>query len=303
MYATLLSVIVALVLGHLVKPLARAVRRHGWWRRWLTHLDAFFDEHRAWRSAWGPAIALVPVVVGMLALQVLAALTPWNLGLLLLGVVVLFYSWGPRDLDVDVAEVLNAPDLPARRRAAQALSPGGAKVSLEPRALVSRVFTSAVERWFGVLFWFGLLGPVGALVYRLLVEAATGSAAAALPAATARGASTLKAWLDWLPAQLLTFTLAIVGDAGVVREAWRRHGGADFNEQADFLAAAGRASVRDELADEAQDLVDDGVADVETIARELGPLPELRDAMSLLWRCLMVWLLVLAAFVLAGWFI
>ena len=33
----------------------------------------------------------------------------------------------------------------------------------------------------------------------------------------------------------------------------------------------------------------------------IGELPELRDAMSLVWRCLLVWLAVLALFVIAGW--
>ena len=59
--------------------------------------------------------------------------------------------------------------------------------------------------------------------------------------------------------------------------------------------------MREELADAAQDLVQDGMDDAAAITVELGPLPELRDAMSLLWRCLMIWLLVLAVFVLAGW--
>jgi AmpE protein len=33
----------------------------------------------------------------------------------------------------------------------------------------------------------------------------------------------------------------------------------------------------------------------------LGELPELRDAMSLVWRILLLWLAVLALFVVAGW--
>lgn len=301
MYTTLLSAIVALLLGHLARPLAVWARRYGWWRRWLRHLDALFDESTVWRGGWGIIVALLPVLVLMTALQIVAGFSPWRLGSLLLGVVVLFHCWGPRDLDLDVAAIADAPDPAARLHAARRLWPPGGSATLETRALVGRVFRTAVDRWFGVLFWFGLLGPVGALLYRLVQDAAQGSALPQLPVATARGALRLKDWLDWPVAQLLTVSLALVGDAATVREAWRRHGGADYDAQADFLAAAGRASVREELADAVQDLVQDGVDDAQAISDELGPLPELRDAMSLLWRCLMIWLLVLAVFVLAGW--
>jgi AmpE protein len=35
--------------------------------------------------------------------------------------------------------------------------------------------------------------------------------------------------------------------------------------------------------------------------QQLGELPELRDAMSLAWRILLLWLAAMALFVLAGW--
>ena len=37
------------------------------------------------------------------------------------------------------------------------------------------------------------------------------------------------------------------------------------------------------------------------VARGVPGLPELRDAMSLVWRILLLWLAVLALFVIAGW--
>ena len=39
-------------------------------------------------------------------------------------------------------------------------------------SLVEAVFRNAQRRWFGVLFWFCVLGPFGALLYRLSVLAA-----------------------------------------------------------------------------------------------------------------------------------
>ncbi len=37
------------------------------------------------------------------------------------------------------------------------------------------------------------------------------------------------------------------------------------------------------------------------LAEQMGEMPELRDAMSLAWRVLLLWLAVIALLVLAGW--
>jgi AmpE protein len=101
-------------------------------------------------------------------------------------------------------------------------------------------------------------------------------------------------------AQLMTLSMALVGDFDTVVGAWKDNGGASLRLDAGFLAAAARASVKSELADEAMDYVEEGVAGP-ALVRQLGELPELRDAMSLAWRTLLLWLVVLALFVLAGW--
>jgi AmpE protein len=111
-------------------------------------------------------------------------------------------------------------------------------------------------------------------------------------------------------AQLMTLSLALVGNFDTVLGAWRENGGATFQLQTRFLGAAARASVKCELAEEAADYADDiGNADVgegglppaPPPLLPVGEMPELRDAMSLVWRILLVWLAVLALFVIAGW--
>ena len=113
------------------------------------------------------------------------------------------------------------------------------------------MFRNAMRRWFGVLFWFLLLGPFGALLYRLLVLSVAGDAARALPQRTVGGARTLLAVLEWPVAQLMTLALALVGNFDSVLGAWREAGGASFRADHRFLLAAGRASVRSEMAADA----------------------------------------------------
>ena len=240
-------------------------------------------------------LALAPPLLAVALLQWALHGPLWGVLGLLFGIVVLFCAWGPRDLDLDVAAIVDAPDAAARAAAIARLSPDAA----DAPALVAAVFHAARRRWFGVLFWFLVLGPSGAVLYRLLAFAAE-DAAAPLPGDNAGGAQRLLAWLDWPVSQLMALFMAVVGDFDTVFSAWRQHGGAGFDPDADFLGAAGRASVRSELADDAQDYADAGES-ADAIARDLGPLPELRDAMSLVWRMLLAALAVIALFVIAGW--
>lgn len=298
MSLTLIAAVIALVLGHVAPSLASAVRDFAWYKRWLQWLGARFPTG-FWRSRHGILLALLPplLLVGLFQ----AALDKPLLGFagLLFGIAVLFYSWGPRDLDLDVEAIVDAPDAASRAQAAAQLRTG-ASSPLDAPTLVEAVFVAAQRRWFGVLFWFLLLGPVGALAYRLSALAAEGDAAD-LPSDTLAGAKTWLAFLDWPVAQLMTLALALVGDFDTVVTAWKDNGGAALGLQRGFLAAAARASVRTELADEAMDYADHGVVAPGTLVAVMGELPELRDAMSLVWRILLLWLVVMALFVVAGW--
>lgn len=300
MATALIAIVIALVLGHAAPGFAATVRDFGWHARWLRWLDARFHEGSFWRGRWGFVVSLLPALLLVLVLQVALHEPLMGLGGMLLAIVVLFYSWGPRDLDHDVDAIVEASDPAARRAAAARLWPDPGQASLEAPALVTAVFHGARRRWFGVLFWFLLLGPFGALLYRLVALETEGEHSALLPLGTLAGARALRAVLDWPVSQLMTLSMALAGDFDTVLAAWKERGGSGFNLDADFLGAAGRASVRAEVAEEVRDYVEEGVAGPE-LALQMGELPELRDAMSLAWRILLLWLAVVALLVLAGW--
>ncbi|CAN7240756.1 hypothetical protein LJR168_003354 [Pseudoxanthomonas sp. LjRoot168] len=290
MSITLVAVVLALVLGHVAPTLVASLRRYAWYDAWLHWLGE--SAGGAWQARHGIALALVPVLLVVALLQWLLDGPVYGLVGLVFDIAVLVYAWGPRDLDVDVEAVIDAHDAPSRRAAIARLGLTGETAALDGPALVEAVFANALRRWFGVLFWFLLLGPVGAMLYRLAVHS---RASEALPEQNRRGTQVLTTALEWPVAQLMTLAMALVGNFDTVFTAWREAGGTRFRLDTGFLPHAARASVRGELAEEAEEYAEEGMV------QAMRDLPELRDAMSLVWRILLLWLATLAVFVIGGW--
>lgn len=292
MALTLIAVVLALVLGH-VAPGLLALRRYGWFVAWLQFLGRSLGGQSVWSGRFGLLIGVGLPVLAVGAVQYVLDDHWFGLPLFVFALAALVYTWGPRDLDLDVDAVIQARDTDARRAAAVALFPEGGEPVIEGPALVEAVFRCALWRWFGVLFWFLLLGPAGAIGYRLASLSAQGEAQRVLPSSQGQAARWLIAALNWPVAHLMTFALALAANFDSVLAAWRDwHANGGFRLDIGFLGDAARASVVCELIEEDAYAID-GPA-------QAPALLELRDAMSLVWRVLLLWLAVLALFVVAG---
>ena len=290
MSAALIAVVVSLLLGH-VFPSLPSLRRYDWFIGWLHWLGR--QAGGEWPNRVGLLIAVGLPLLAVGAAQFLIDDLWYGLPAFGFALLALLYAWGPRDLSLDVEEVIEARGPEARRAAAVALFPEGGEPVVEGPTLVVAVFRCALWRWFGVLFWFLVAGAVGALGYRLIALCAQGEARRSLPEGQRGLARTTLALLNWPVAQLMTFALALAADFDRVLSAWRDWHAQGVRLEPGFLDAAARASVASELAEEDAYAVD-GPA-------QAPDLLELRDAMSLVWRILLLWLGVLALLVLAGW--
>jgi AmpE protein len=283
----LLVALIALGLLHVMPQLARW-RHDALLRRWVMQLS---DTSGAGRVV----LALLPPLAICLLLVWLFGRSPLgDLLQLLFALAVLLYCFGPREFDVDVEALLQAPDGASREAAAQALTDDGRPISWSAPALGEAVVYAALRRRFAVLLWFFLLGPVGALLYRL-AQTLSRDDTLPLDPASHRAAGYLANALDWLPAQLLTFTLAVVGHWEAVINAWRRwHSQAAptswYSSGPGFLGAAARADV----------LIDIEAGDG-YVEEHSDPLAEVRRLRSALLRALLAWLSVVALIVIGSW--
>ena len=220
MALTLIAVVLALVLGH-VAPSLIGLRRYGWFVSWLQWLGRVFGGQSAWQGRFGLLLGVGLPVLLVATVQLLLGQSLYGLPLFLFALAVLVYTWGPRDLDLDVDAVVDARSAEARRTAAAALFPEGGEPVLEGPSLVEAVFRCALWRWFGVLFWFLLLGPAGAVLYRLISLSAQGESQRVLPEAQSEAARLFVAVLNWPVAHLMTFGLALAANFDGVLAAWR----------------------------------------------------------------------------------
>ena len=294
MAPTFLAILIVLVTARAAPDLAR-LREF----RWLGDLLGSPSQGGGESARARFPVALLPLIAFALCVLVQVGLAHVLFGLpaFAFAVAVLYFCWGPRDLDVDVDAVLGASDSERRHAAAQALRPDPAVEPLpfEAGALVEATFRSALSRWFGVLFWFVVLGPAGALGYRLVQLLARNLAFAPRIDDEQRELLERAARvLDWAPAHLIALTLALVSDFDAVLTNWRgyhaAHGKGYFTLDLGFLGSLARAGIDADVA------AGDGYS-----TDTHDPLAELADARRVLRRILVAWVAILAICVIAGW--
>ncbi len=171
-----------------------------------------------WKNPY-QAIALIvlPPVIVLALLYFVSGTSFFGLVKFLIGAVVLLYCLGPEDIYHQVhayimASHKNEPQV-AHQLASNIL---GENAPSDPtqidRALVSTVFEKANQSLFTVIFWFAILGPAGALLYRLVVWLRESAEKTNSPYANlAETATSIQNILEWAPARLTALFYSIAG--------------------------------------------------------------------------------------------
>lgn len=299
--------LIALLIGLVVERLATKLfhlRRLGWIDRMI---DAGFRQ--AARLPNWPALISVVIIVILLAMPVFAIVFILGDSLLgfpylVLGVFVLFFSLGPHDIGEDVDEYCKAIEDGDKDRIQQTAS--AIIESDVPKDTLERIHrveeavcVQANNRLFAVIFWFVLLGPLGAWTYRVIdmirrraVFAAARDKESAGTSGRMRDAAVfLHGWFAWIPARLTAIGYAAAGNFDPALGAWRApteqksDSPSEYNEH--LLARVGVGALA--LGDDAdEDLVSRGVRGATAANR-------------LVFRLLLIWAVVIAAMTLYGW--
>jgi len=266
----LLALIAALLINSHLPPggwrSARGFFRYGAW------LQPRLMRLHAWDNYLGVALMLLPALLPVALLQ-------WGLGEALFGAVSLllavaalcFAFGGGESLEAEVAAFTAAwrrGDEPAAAAALKALAGGrDAQTAFEamPEAATGHLLLRARTRLFAPVFWFVVLGPVGAFGYRLAVMArAFGDCHDNAGPGYCGRAAGLVAALDWLPDRLMALTLALAGHFSAAWTVWEQEVTASAPQR---LAETGLAALGVPPATTPRDLTADAVVDAHALLR------------------------------------
>jgi AmpE protein len=230
----------------------------------------FFDRYQKWlglRLVKWPAYLVLTLML-LLPVAIVALLNYWLIGVmygglkLIFGVVVLVYCLGPKNFWAQTYSCISAlhaddphPEF-AVIKDAFSLTDTSNPESFH-RTFTNALFVEANRRVFAVFFWFILVGPAGAVLYRLV------DLCRKQGATTAYAATNVLAVLDWLPVRLLSLIFALGGHFTKVIKYWQ-HNVLTPPKMNDVLLSECGIAALDIL--EADKLPADGTSEKETIA-------------------------------------
>lgn len=260
-----------------------------------TQYDGWFTAWQARVSRWnlpaGVSLAaqvLLPVVLALLLLGLVEPILfglPW----IALAALLLLYSFGRGDFqgamgryrghvysgDFEAAYLAACQEFDWADTAAVPDTPLGV------HALIQRAYLyEGLQRWFSVLFYFVLLGPAGALTYRLL-QLSRGGCQSGLVAR-------LLFLLDWVPGRLLAATFTLTGDFIASRDSLLAALGDTGADASSVLYTVGVAALGPDAA----------IAPDEDAATGPAAAAQNREFNSLLSRSAACWIVVLSLLVL-----
>lgn len=304
---TLLSILCVLVFEQLKAP--PTARASAVLTAYADFLEGHFNggERRHGVAAWCFGVVL-PILLVLLLLWTLNAIHP--LFGFCLTIVLLYFAMGFRQFShyfTDIQLALRMGELERARQLLGKWRGGGAerlnssqiaKLSIEQGIIESH------RHVFAPLFWFVLLGPAGALLYRLsLHKRERWALVTVLPGEINHfGAFALQAFqlLDWVPVRITAITFAIVGDFEDAIFCWRTQAEQWPDTGSGILLSSGAGALGVRLG---LPLPDETGLDVRP---ELGlgdeaDIEHLQSAIGLVWRALILPLLLLALLTVASW--
>jgi len=307
---TLISIVIALVLEQLhALPVQRAVRDPV--KRIAIFLeDKFNDGGRSHGAiAWGLGAALPPALV-LLVYALLLHAQP--LLAILLGIGVLYLTVGFRQFshfftDIHLALGLGEVEQ-ARQLLAQWRGRAGDRLTASEiaRLAIEQALLASHRHVFAPLFWFVVLGPAGALLYRLAhsFDELWGGRSEMEFGEFGQFAHQAFALIDWMPLRLTAAAFAVVGDFEDAVHCWRTQADRWPDGGAGILLASGAGALGVRLGMPVHEAMQepDEVNDRPEMGLGEDADPDLmQSTIGLVWRCLVLGLAVLALVWVSGW--
>lgn len=302
---TLLAILISLALERLL-PAVDEWRSLVWFRRYQGWLRGRLAAHEKWQGIPVLLLIVLTPVAGVALAQYLLhdILLVFSFAF---SIVALTYCLGPKDEHRLVHRYLDAVDVGDSATAQQTLEellPDDSEPASDEdsriRQIIDALLVQSHERVLGVLFWFMVLGPMGAVLYHLTVELMRMTDSEPADAAFHAVLGRLHQVLAWIPAHLAALGYAVMGSFVHALRAWQHPPLATPTEtgQPD---TAGEEGPGDGRPPSHQLLLRIGLASLQFDSKPPQDNAAIREALGLCGRSLIAWVTILALMTLAGW--
>lgn len=278
---SLITIILGLLFDRAFRHL-HDLRDLSWFEYYAELVAGFMPSHNGILTTI--AILILPLLA-VAGIQWMLHDLIFNIPALLFGILVFAYCLGPACLSSDIEYYLDARRMGDEDEAlhyAAALTERAASTAPDQQTsdVTRAILHVANERIFSVIFWFVILGPIGAVLYRLVTYLGK---IEDMDPNTRSITNFLQGMLSWAPARMLALGYALTGhfDGAVQAFSNRPHEPDLMLANYDVLVITGMGALRDhESTDEVSAIL---------------------AARNLIMRSIMVWIAVLAVMTLGGW--
>lgn len=279
-------ILLCLWLDHYMRVGSRGRQQH-FFNAYENFVKKIFSKSSFFQGPTTVALVAAPVIILVGVLQLVGNLHSDILSLLL-GVAVVLFCLGASPLQYHIEGYLNPKEGQAAENETQLkayLKEAGVKTHGSfHRGITELILSQSHERLFAIIFWFLILGPIGAITYRLISwfhdNAQHGEA---LYDNQLEHLTLAHYYAAWVPARLVALSYTLVGNFMASFDTWLKMA---LNPKVgqEILLACGDASL--------------GLSSTPANA---ATLEENTQAIHLVQRTLLVWVLIIAVASMGQW--
>ncbi|GEM_PF-731859 len=283
---TLIVILIALGLDFFLGGLER-FRNFNWCISLYYGLEKRLAQYKFWDGVLGLLIVLSVALSGLIVVLTLSSSWSWIVDVII-SLLVLIYCLAPEDLDNRLDEYITAVeenDVDAAASLAENLVDESllSENDSNELAIIKSTLVESHKRTFAVIFWFLILGPIGALLYRLVnkMDEEFNEVRSGLTDSN----SILINILEWPSSRLMVLGLALAGHLVDAMPGWSKAEHLSFEVNNQVLTDAGIGAMQYNL-------------DIDVPDKEKSYwIDELKGLIN---RTLIIWLAILGIMTLSG---
>ncbi len=290
----LIAVLMAVALDHLI-PDRQGIKPFAWYRDWAESIEERFNGGKRAHGVGAVMLATLPILAGVLLVHYILG----ELGGIFrfaFDVVVLYLCVDVHRLGKTanaVSDALHSGDFDEANEKLRELTGKVAPEKTEAgiaRAAVEGVLKQGNSLIVSPIFWFILLGPIGAVLQRLssILDSLWGHRYERF-AEFGWAAARFDDLLGWIPARITALSYALMGSFEDALHCWRKRVGVWSDINSGPLLASGFGAMHMQLCEaEEESEYQEKFSDL-TVIPDAG---HVRRVVALIWRVLLLWLVV-----------